>query len=127
MLTLTKGQTAESIIVTLNEKRTLDNGYYLFFFESNPKGYEATKIFSFAEDESSYTDRYNKFTINTSVVFLNKPQGEYTYKVYEQASNSNIDPTGLTLVEYGILVLNPAAEFAFEMYNEETSYKSYNG
>ena len=127
MLSLTKGQTSETIIVTLNEKRTLDTGYYLFFFESNPKGYEATKIFSFAEDESSYPERYNKFTLNTSVVFLNKPQGEYTYKVYEQASNTNIDPTGLTEVEYGILVLNPAVDFGYEMYNEETSYKSYNG
>jgi len=127
MLSLTQGQTSEKIIVTLNEKRTLDTGYYLFLFESNPKGFEATKIFAFAEDESSYPDRYNKFTLNTSVVFLNKPQGEYTYKVYEQASSTNTDPTGLTLVEYGILVLNPAVDFGYEMYNEETSYKSYNG
>jgi len=114
MLVLTQGQTAEYLIVTLNEKRTLDNGYYLFVFTSNPEGYTAAKIYYFAEDESSYQDRYNKFPINTSTVFLNKPTGEYLYKVYEQASSSNVDPTGLTEVERGILVLNPATEFEFE-------------
>lgn len=127
MLVLTQGQTAEYLIVTLNEKRTLDNGYYLFVFTSNPEGYTATKIYSFAQDESSYQDRYNKFPINTSTVFLNKPTGEYLYKVYEQASSSNVDPTGLTEVERGILVLNPATEFEFEKYDVATTYKKYAG
>jgi len=127
MLVFTQGQTAETIIVTLNEKRTLSSGYYLFVFTSNPEGFTATKIYSFAEDESSYQDRYNKFTINTSTVFLNKPAGEYSYKVYEQASSSNTDPTGLTEVERGILVLNPATEFEFEKYDVATTYKKYAG
>lgn len=127
MLSLTAGQTAETIIVTLNEKRTLSSGYYLFYFESNPKGFTATKIYNFSEDLSSYTDRYNQFTINTNTVFASKPVGEYSYKVYEQSSSSNTDPTGLTEVERGILKLNPATEFSYEQYEEATSYKRYAG
>lgn len=127
MLVLTKGQTAETIIVTLNEKRTLSTGYYLFYFEHITTGQTATKIFSFSEDESLYPDRYNKFTVNTSIVFLNKDSGEWTYKIYEQASGVNVDPAGLTLVEYGILKLNAATTFAFETYEAETTYKKYNG
>ena len=127
MLSLTKGNTSEYLVVTLNEKRTLDNGYYLFYFEHITTRETATKIYSFAEDESSYTDRYNKFTINTQSVFGSKSVGEWVYNVYEQASNSNTDPTGLTLVETGIMKLNPATEFAFETYDVATTYKAYNG
>lgn len=127
MLLLTAGETAETIIVTLNEKRTLSTGYYLFYFESNPKGYTATKIYAFAEDDSDYPDRFNEFVINTSVVFLNKPAGEWIYKVYEQASSSNVNPAGLTEVERGLLVLQPATEFAYDQYNGATTYKAYAG
>lgn len=127
MLVLTKGQTAETIIVTLNEKRTLSTGYYLFYFEHITTGQTATKIFSFSEDESLYPDRYNKFTVNTSTVFMNKDSGEWTYKIYEQAGGVNINPAGLTLVEYGILKLNAATTFTFETYEAETTYKKYNG
>jgi len=126
MLVLTEGQTAETIIVTLNEKRTLSDGFYLFYFENITTRQTATKVYAFAEDESSYTTRYNQFTINTSTVFANKTAGEWVYKVYESAT-STTDPTGLTEVEYGILKLNQATEFAFEAYNEATSFKTYAG
>lgn len=126
MLSLTIDEAAETLIVTLNEKRTLDAGYYLFYFEHITTRQTATKVYAFAEDLSAYTNRYNQFTINTSVVFLNKPVGEWTYKVYESAV-STTDPTGLTEVEYGILKLNPATEFAYEEYNGATSYKAYAG
>lgn len=124
MLVLTEGGTSEEIVVTLNEKRTLSSGYYLFYFEHITTRQTVTKVFNFAEDESSYTTRYNKFTINTSTVFSGKPNGEWTYKVYESAA-STTDPTGLTEVEYGILKLNPATEFSYEKYNGATSYKVY--
>ncbi len=126
MLVLTHGQTAEEIIVTLNEKRTLTTGYYLFYFEHITTKDIVTKVYAFAEDESDYPDRFNQFTINTSVVFLNDNSGEWTYKVYESAT-STTSPTGLTEVEYGILKLNPATEFAYESYNEPTTFKQYNG
>jgi len=126
MLVLTEGQTAETITVTLNERRTLTSGYYLFYFEHITTRQTATKVYNFSEDDSSYPDRFNQFDINTSVVFADKPIGEWTYKVYESAT-STTSPTGLTQVEYGILKLNPATEFAFEKYNAATSYKAYEG
>jgi hypothetical protein len=127
MLFLTLGQTAEKIIVTLNEKRTLSAGYYLFVFTNITTRDIVDKIYNFSDDESLYPERYNKFTINTSAVFLNKPTGTWRYEVYEQASAVNTNVTGLTEVERGLLKLNPAVEFAFEEYNETTSFKTYGG
>lgn len=126
MIVLTKGQTAESVVVTLNEKRTLTNGYYLFYFENITTRDVVTKVFSFAEDESSYTDRYNQFTLNTQSLFGSKVTGTWAYIVYESASNTT-DPTGLTEVERGLMKLNPAADFAFETYDVDTTFKTYNG
>lgn len=127
MLSLTKGQTSESLYVTLNEKRTLTSGYYLFYFENILTRETATKIYGFGEDESSYSTRYNKFTINTQSVFGSKSIGEWVYQVYEQSSGSNVDPTGLTMVESGIMKLNPATEFTYDKYTVATTYKAYNG
>lgn len=125
MLSLTLGQTAEDIIVTLSEKRTLDTGYYLFVFEHGVTKDIVNKIFAFSDDESDYQDRYNSFEINTNTVFSGKPPGDWLYKVYEQASSSNTNTSGLTEVERGILKLNAATEFEYEQYNETTSYKVY--
>lgn len=127
MLLLTLGQTSEEMVVTLNEKRTLDAGDYLFVFTNVTTRDVVTKIFNFTEDQSDYPDRFNLFLINTSVVFLGKDTGDWRYEVYEQASSSNTDVTGLTLVERGILKLKPASEFAFEEYTGTTSFKQYGG
>ncbi len=127
MLLLTLGQTAEEIVVTLNEKRTLDAGYYLFVFTNITTRDVVTKIYNFTEDESDYPDRFNLFTINTSTVFLNKTTGQWSYEVYEQESSSNTNVSGLTQVERGILQLKPATEFAFEEYTGTTSFKQYAG
>lgn len=112
MLKLTLGQTDEDLIVTLNEKRTLTSGYYLFYFQHVTTRQTVTKIYNFSEDESAYPDRYNSFPMNTSTTFTG-PVGHWTYSIYEQASSSNVDPAGLTEVENGILQLKPATPFAF--------------
>lgn len=125
MLTLTQGQTAEVLIVTLNEKRTITSGYYLFLFTHILTKQEVTKVFAFVDDDSGYQERYNSFGINTSLVFVNRPVGQWVYKVYEQSSAVNTDPTGLTEVERGLMYLNPAVRFEFEMYEQGTSYKTY--
>lgn len=126
MLLFTFGQT-EEMIVTLNEKRTLDSGYYLFIFEHVTTRQQVTKIFNFTEDESDYPDRFNNFPIVTSTLFSGKPRGHWTYKVYEQASSTNTDPDGLTEVENGILQLKPATEFEFTESTGATSFTQYDG
>lgn len=125
MLTLSKGQDGE-FVVTLNEKRTLDSGYYLFWFKNIETKDVVTKIYSFSEDESSYTDRFNMFPVSSSL-FASSPHGFWNYHVYEQESSTNTDPDGLTEVESGILRLNPSAEFTFDEYETTTTYKAYNG
>lgn len=124
---LTLGQT-ENITVTLNEKKTLTSGHYLFVFTHYTTKEVVTKIYNFAEDLSSYPDRFNQFEINTGVVFSGRPTGQWVYKFYEQASSSNTDPAlALTEVEQGIMILKPAVAFAMNQYDGVTSYKSYNG
>ena len=124
MLVLTQGQSGV-VVVTLNEKRTLSDGFYLFWFEHITTRETTVKVFAFAEDESSYTTRFNQFAIPSSV-FEGKSTGEWAYRVYETAV-STTDPEGLTEVENGLLKLNPATEFAFTEYEQETNYKAYGG
>lgn len=127
MLLLNFGQSAENITVTLNEKRTLDDGYYLFVFTHYTTKQVVTKIFSFAEDDSDYPDRFNQFVIATDTLFLNAPVGMWQYSVYEQASSSNTNPAGLNEVESGIMQLLPATQFNFDEYGGSTSYAVYRG
>lgn len=125
MLLLTIGEDKD-LIVTLNEKRTLDNGYYLFVFENVNTRDIVTKIFSFSEDESDYPERFNSFPLS-STVFQDENTGDWRYKVYEQSSSTNTDPTGLTEVERGIMKLRPATDFSFTEYTGTTSFKQYEG
>jgi hypothetical protein len=127
MLSLTLGQTDETLILTLNEKRTLDSGYYLLVFTHQTTKDVVNKIYSFLDDNSSYTDRYNSFQINTNTVFTGQKTGLWRYNIYEQASAVNTDTTGLTEVETGILKLNPATSFAFDEYDQSQTFKVYNG
>lgn len=126
MILLNFGQ-AGLITVTLNEKRTLDAGYYLFRFTHILTKNVVTKIYNFSEDISPSQERYNEFDITTDTVFSGQPIGQWIYKVYEQVSSTNTDEAGLTLVERGIMVLRPATDFEFESYNEPTTYKAYGG
>lgn len=127
MLVLTKGNTAEELIVTLNEKRTLSSGYYLFVFTHFTTKEVVNKIYNFAEDDSTYPTRYNNFPLNTQSVFGSATEGQWTYDVYEQASSGNTNTTGLTKVETGVMVLKPATAFAFETYEQPTTYETYGG
>lgn len=130
MLRLTKGSASEKIIVTLTEKVTLAEPYFLFIFTHNLTGQEITKIFTPDDDESDYPSRYNQFDVATVTLFANQPVGEWLYRAYEQASAVNTDPDLATgLVESGKLQLLPASAdvFSFDEYNEATTFKSYQG
>jgi hypothetical protein len=127
MLELTTGQTGEKIIVTLTELQTLTSPFYLFVFEHITT--KEVVAFVAGADESQYKYRFNQFGINTSVVFANKPPGKWTYAVYEQTSQTNIDPL-LALqpaLEYGQMILSKVNEFEYDQYNEPVTYKAYNG
>ncbi len=127
MIELNISQSDEKIIATLTELQTLDEPYYLFIFSHVTTKQVVSKIYAQIDDESDYPSRYNQFGINTATVFLGMPVGEWHYEAYEQVSSSNTDPAlATTLLERGKMLLK-TTELEYEMYNEATTYKTYNG
>jgi hypothetical protein len=105
MIQLTKGQT-QNIILTLTEKQTLTNPNYLFVFENRSTNTDVKFVRLNNTDISAYKERYNEFSIVVNSHFNTSLNGQYTYSVYEQASTSNLNPTGLNLLETGIMELS---------------------
>lgn len=103
MIVITKNS-ANTVVVTLEEKRTITSAYYLFKFAHDQS---SSISYCIPTDTSAYTERYNKFTITDQANpaplsgQVNLNTGFYHYYIYEQASSTNLDPTGLTLVEQG--------------------------
>ncbi len=96
---------ANEIALTLTEKGTA--AYYLFKFQSDNT--EAVE-YCIATDSSLYPDRFNKFTItetstpdNLNAEVELPTEGQWRYFVYANSSSSNLDPTGLTELESGIV------------------------
>lgn len=95
------------IALTLNEKSTIENGFFLFEFISDDTN--ESKIFT-AFDLSTNKARFNKFAITTTEStedLLNglinlKTQGYYTYKIYSQTTATNLLISNTTeIVEIG--------------------------
>ena len=128
MIELNQGTTSEIIIVTLTEAVTLLEPYYLFVFTHVTTKNIITFIKSIDDDESDYPERFNQFTIDTSVVFNSQPPGEWHYTIYEQESNSNTDPVGAAgILEYGKMYLLRTTPFEFSIYDKPVTFKTYNG
>jgi hypothetical protein len=104
VIRLTKGQT-QNIILTLTEKQLLTNPNYLFVFENRSTNTEIKFVKLNNTDTSAYKDRFNQFSIVVNSYFNTALNGQYTYTIYEQASTSNLNPTGLNLLESGIMEL----------------------
>ena len=126
MILLTKGN-SDVLTLTLSEKVTLSNPYYLFVFRNQSSNEYVRFIKNSASDESAYPERSNQFTITTNTHFLNATNGFWTYKVYEQASAVNTDETGLTLIEQGIMKLVGSSEETVTYEGETQTFIVYNG
>lgn len=98
MLLITQGET-KFWYLTLTEKVTISNPYFLFSVTHR----QTMKVYNFIlTDVSTFKDRYNKFSINESN--YNFYEGEYMYEVYAQTSSTNLNPSlANELVEEGIL------------------------
>jgi len=100
-------ETVNYVDLTLTEKATLDSPYYLFVFKSD---LERAEVIFTGKDISTEPQRYNRFLVyetsgtnnlTSGVVTLN-PTGFWTYKAYEQTSQTNLDVANTTsLVEQG--------------------------
>lgn len=120
MIHLTKAQT-NTIVLTLTEKQLLTNPNYLFVFTNRSSNCDIKFIKLNASDTSLYKDRYNEFSIVTNTYFKNQLEGQYTYEIYEQASSTNLDITGLNKLETGIMWLSGTTM----TYNQYTTTDTY--
>jgi hypothetical protein len=119
-----------NICPTLYEKTTLDPVYYLFEFENDQT---KVKYYCIPTELSTELLRYNEFDIEdkTNPVALNGevdlPIGTYTYKVYEQSSSTNLDPTGLDVVEEDILQVKDSSTYTNTTYSPDLENTYYEG
>ncbi len=120
MLLVNRGQN-NTLIMTLAEKTTLTSPYYLMRLVNDTT--RAVKTVILAANLSSYTYRYDQFTLTessteilTSGTVELKPTGFWTYSVYQQESSTNLNVDNTTsLVEVGKL----------KVLGEDTEYKEY--
>lgn len=124
MLQFRQNDTAAVMILTLTEKVTISDPYYLFTFTHATTKEVVTLERYIGADESTQQQRYNKFTINASTLFQNKQVGEWHYKVQELEAAEG-EPGAV--LEYGKLYLERATDFQFSKYETPQSFKVYNG
>lgn len=83
----------------------MTNPNYLFVFTNRSSNVIVKFVVLNAADTSLYKDRFNKFSIVTNTNFSSALNGQYTYEIYEQASTSNTNISGLNKLETGIMEL----------------------
>lgn len=128
MLEFKQNDTAVDLILTLTENVSIANPFYLFVFIHVLTKDVVSFVLNSAEDESFYTERYNRFTINPAVLFSGKQPGEWHYTVYEQVDGVNVSPLlSGEMLEFGKMILDRDVEFSFTQYQSPTTYQSYNG
>jgi hypothetical protein len=120
VIRLIKGQT-QNIILTLTEKQLLTSPNYLFIFENRSTNTDIKFVRLNNTDISAYKERYNEFTIVVNSFFNTALNGQYTYTIYEQTSTTNTDPTGLNLLESGIMELE-GTTIAFTEYETTSTF-----
>jgi hypothetical protein len=120
VIRLIKGQT-QNIILTLTEKQLLTSPNYLFIFENRSTNTDIKFVRLNNTDISAYKERYNEFSIVVNSFFNTALNGQYTYTIYEQTSTSNLNPTGLNLLESGIMELE-GTTIAFTEYETTSTF-----
>ena len=126
MLVYTKGIQSDTV-VTLNESKSLIAPYYLFVFTHTTLKKVVSQIVNFSDDQSAYRERFNLFQFNTITLFQNETEGQWFYEVYEQASSTNTNPTGLNLIERGKMLLKKSTTLTQVGHEPTTIYKGYTG
>jgi len=98
---------SNDVVVTLTEYGTAT--YYLFELKSDTT--EGVQ-YCVAQDSSAFPNRFNQFAITevgsgtptpTNAEMKLGNDGQWQYFIYANISSSNLDPTGLLLLEQGIV------------------------
>ena len=99
MLVISLGE-SKNWYVTLTEKVTIANPYFLFAFTHRVTNELITVILT---DISTQKERYNKFAVIEGTTF-NLDAGEFEYVIYAQTSSTNLSPAlANEEVESGVL------------------------
>lgn len=109
MIIINKGATTQ-LIMTLTENITLSNPFFLFEFRSDVS---MSKVFFILPNVSLHTDRYDEFTFIEGTTATLNPTGQWSYRVFEQASstNLNVDLAGNLLENGQIRVVGTSVSY----------------
>jgi len=123
MMFVIRKNTNTNLICTLQEKVTLTSPYYLFVFTNDVTDESVTFLQS---NISTHQERYDEFILTETSGTINYssgtiellPLGSWTYKIYEQASSTNlIEANAGNLLEIGMA----------KVIGTNESYSTYNG
>lgn len=88
MLQIQRNQSS-TLIVTVTEMQTLTAPFWLFEFTHQQSFESVTCIL---DNISTGIARYDEFVITDGVDVVFPYNGDYTYRIYEQDSDTNLDP-----------------------------------
>ena len=112
--------TPSQIILTLQEKVTIPNPYYWFVFTHRGTNQIANFLLSSEDDETEAIERYNQFTILPNVRFVDIPDGELVYTIYQVTSPITINEN--VLLETGIARLYTTDNFEYTQYETNNTF-----
>ena len=128
---LTKATNNTNVALTLVEKTTIVNPYYLFEFRNDITNVKYYQIFTDVSTAGAQRNRSNLFNIEVinsgsgaNKIILGNT-GLYHYAIYEQSSSSNLVPTGLTIVERGQMRLIDSEASIYVQYETDVTYVAY--
>lgn len=128
---LSKSSVNSNVALSLKEKTTLYPVYYLFEFQNDQTKVKYYQIFTDVSTVSYNQRIWNVFNIEVinsgsgaNKIILGNV-GLYHYTVYEQASSSNLDPTGLNIVERGQMRLIDNEETQYIAHEIEVTYVAH--
>lgn len=131
-MNLQKATTNNNIPLTLEEKVTLDPVYFLFEFQNDQTKVKYYCICADVSVAGAARERSNLFNItegvddplNSSIVLGNV--GRYTVTVWEQSSNTNLDPTLATsIVHRGTCNLYDTEASQYKAHEITITYKAH--
>lgn len=122
MILINKNST-NTVVLTLAEKTTITDAYYLFEFTSD----ETNEVkYIIPTDISVNKLRYNEFEI-IEPTNISMTSGTWKYKIFEQNNNTNTDSTGLNEVECGRVDVVGSATSTPEITYSKNKIAVYNG
>ena len=96
MIVINKSQ-SNTVYIQAYDNQTLTNPYYLFEFTNKV---EKTPIYAIIAETSQYPERTLKFVITEGTTVTLTEEGEWSYRLFEQSSASNTNPSLATKLIY---------------------------